>query len=91
MTPEPVASVSRSSDSWPCGRLKKRRKNGSCNSGFCSRTRPRTAMLTTPGVMRASIGASVGTAAAGGLGDRRGGQRLARRGRGGGRAHEQER
>ena len=32
--------------------MKKRRKNGSRSSGFCSRTLPRTAMLTTPGVMR---------------------------------------
>ena len=62
MTPEPVAWVSRSCGCWLCGRLKKRRKNGSCNSGFCSRTLPRTAMLTTPGVTRASIGARLGTA-----------------------------
>src|SRR5207237_7613306 len=63
MTPEPVVCVSRSSVCWRCGRLKKRRKNGSCNNGFSDFTLPRTAMLTTPGVTRESIGARLGTAA----------------------------
>ncbi len=59
MTPEPVAWVSRSVTPCPGWTLKKRRKNGSCNSGFCSLTRPCTAMLTTPGVISFSIGAIV--------------------------------
>ena len=40
---------------------KKRRKNGSFISGFCSCTVPRVAMFTTAGVARFSIGASDGT------------------------------
>jgi len=45
------------------GTSKKRRKNGSFISGFCSCTVPRIAMFTTAGVTRFSIGASDGTGA----------------------------
>src|SRR5437667_8066003 len=55
MTPEPVAWVSRSIGSRCI--LKKRRNTGSCNSGLSSRTRPRTEMPTTPGVIRLTTGA----------------------------------
>ena len=59
MTPEPALWNSR----WRgvFGTSKKRRKNGSLSSGFCSCTVPRVAMLTTAGDTRFSIGASDGT------------------------------
>ena len=59
MTPEPALWNSRSRGVF--GTSKKRRKNGSFSSGFCSCTVPRVAMFTTAGVTRFSMGASEGT------------------------------
>jgi hypothetical protein len=59
MTPEPALWNSRCRG--VLGTSKKRRKNGSFSSGFCSCTVPRVAMLTTAGETRFTIGASEGT------------------------------
>ena len=61
MTPEPTASVSRSIG-W-LGKLKNCRNSGSCANGLFSRTSPRTAIPTTPGVMRLTTPATLVSAA----------------------------